>query len=162
MEKEKSKLYLDIETTGLSKEKHKITVIGAYDGEEVYQLINGKSLTEDNLNKLLTRANEVVTFNGKRFDIPFLQHHYSICSDFEHKDLMYLGWKLNWYGGLKKIEKKLGINRDSGVDNGRKAVELWKKYKSKDHNKSLKKLLQYNKEDVINLVKVEKEMERRL
>lgn len=156
------KLYLDIETTGLSKEDHKVTVVGAYDGEEVYQLIKDKSLCQENIENLLERANKVVTFNGKRFDIPFLKHNYEVSCEFQHKDLMYLGWKLDWYGGLKKIEKKLGITRGSGVDDGKEAVRLWKKYKEKDHNKSLKKLLKYNREDVVNLAEIEKEMEEKI
>lgn len=156
------KLYLDIETTGLSKEDHEVTVVGAYDGEEVYQLVKDKSLCQENIESLLERTNEVVTFNGKRFDIPFLEHNYKVSCEFQHKDLMYLGWKLDWYGGLKKIERKLGIDRESGVNDGKKAVRLWKKYKERDHNKSLKKLLKYNREDVVNLAKIEEEMEERI
>lgn len=155
------KLYLDIETTGLSKENHEVTVFGAYDGSEVYQLIKGKSLREDNVRDLLSRAEKIVTFNGKRFDIPFLNHHFNIPKSFEHKDLMYLGWDLGLKGGLKKIEKKMGISRGSGVEDGSQAVRLWKRYKQEGCNESLKKLLKYNREDVVNLAKIEEEMERR-
>ncbi len=157
-----NKLYLDIETTGLDRENHKVTVVGAYDGDEVYQLIRDKDLCQENIRNLLEEANEVVTFNGKRFDIPFLEHNYEVSCEFKHKDLMYLGWKLDWYGGLKKIEKKLGIDRGSGVTDGKEAVKLWKKYKERNHNESLKKLLKYNREDVINLTKIEKKMEERI
>lgn len=152
------KFYLDIETTGLSKERHEVTVVGAYDGEETYQLVKDRDLNEENLNKLLETADQIVTFNGKRFDLPFLEHHYGLPESIEHLDLMYKAWELNWYGGLKAIEKKLGIGRESGVSDGRKAVELWKKYKKERCLTSLKKLLLYNREDVENLKIIEKKM----
>lgn len=156
------KLYLDIETTGLSKKEHKVTVVGAYDGEEVYQLVEGRDLNFSNLSDILERCQELVTFNGKRFDIPFIEHNYDINADFNHKDLMYLGWEIGWKGGLKKIEKELDIERSSGIESGSKAISLWKKYKGEGCVKSLKKLLKYNREDVVNLEKVEEEMEDRV
>ena len=157
-----SKLYLDIETTGLSKEKNKVTVVGAYDGEKVYQLVRGKNLSQSNLKELLDLEEKIVTYNGKRFDIPFLEQNYEIEVNGNHKDLMYLGWKCGLKGGLKKIEKKIGIGRDSGVCGGSEAVRLWKKYRKEGEKEALQSLLMYNKEDVVNLVEVEKAIERRL
>ncbi|MFP4116904.1 MAG: ribonuclease H-like domain-containing protein [Candidatus Aenigmatarchaeota archaeon] len=156
------KLYLDIETTGLSKERHKVTVVGAYDGDEVYQLVKGRNLCEDNLYELLEKAGCVVTYNGKRFDVPFLQKKYNIELNGNHKDLMYLGWKVGLKGGLKKIEKEIGVGRNSGVCGGSEAVRLWKKYQREECKEALRKLLMYNKEDVVNLVSVEEAIEKRL
>lgn len=156
------KLYLDIETTGLSKDRHEVTVVGAYDGNEVYQLIKGRNLCQDNLCELLEEAGCVVTYNGKRFDVPFLEENYGIEINGNHKDLMYLGWKCGLKGGLKKIEKEIGIGRDSGVCGGSEAVRLWKKYRKEECKEALQKLLMYNREDVVNLVDVEKAIEKRL
>ncbi len=156
------KLYLDIETTGLSRKRHEVTVVGAYDGNKVYQLIKGENLCEKNLCELLEDADKIVTYNGKRFDIPFLKHNYNIEINGSHKDLMYLGWKVGLKGGLKKIEKEIGIGRESGVCGGSEAVRLWKKYKKEGCKESLRKLLVYNREDIVNLVQVEKAIENRL
>ncbi len=150
-----NKLYLDIETTGLNRENHEVTVVGAYDGEETYQLVKDRDLTKENLERLFERTDSLVTFNGKRFDVPFLKHHYGVPNGIKHIDLMYKAWELNWYGGLKAVEKKIGITRGSGVTDGKKAIELWKRYKKEDCLTSLKKLLLYNREDVENLKIVE-------
>lgn len=155
------KLYLDIETTGLSRKRHEVTVVGAYDNEKVYQLVKGRNLCEENICELLERANCIVTYNGKRFDVPFLQKKYDIELNGRHKDLMYLGWKVGLKGGLKKIEREIGIGRESGVCGGSEAVRLWKKYQREECKESLRKLLMYNREDVVNLVDVEKAIEKR-
>ncbi len=154
------KLYLDIETTGLSKKRNEVTVVGVYDGEKVYQLVQGKTLTQSDLDALLKDADCLVTYNGKRFDLPFLEYNYGLEFHGEHKDLMYLGWDVGLKGGLKKIESEIGITRDSGVCGGREAVVLWNRYRRYDCNESLSKLLRYNREDVINLVEVEKAVEK--
>jgi hypothetical protein len=55
-------------------------------------------------------------------------------------------------GGLKKIEKDLGITRSNEIDgvDGFEAVRLWRKYQRGD-KKALKTLISYNNADIINL-----------
>ena len=155
------KLYIDIETTGLSSTENHITVIGALKGKEFIQLINGINLNNSSVNELFSDVTEIVSFNGKRFDLPFIQAKFNFLKlTSNHKDLMNIGWSKGFYGGLKKLEKTFGLTRDSGVSNGFEAVILWKKHVN-GCNKSLKKLLAYNKEDVINLVKLEKILEKK-
>lgn len=110
----------------------------------------------------MSSAECLVTYNGKRSDIPFLKYNHDVDFKGKHKDLMFLGWKVGLKGGLKKIEAELGIGRDSGVCGGSEAVRLWKRYRRHNCHKSLKKLLDYNREDVINLVEVEKVIDKRL
>lgn len=156
------KQYIDIETTGLSKYQSKVTVVGIYSGDEVIQLVNGIDLTEDSLDQIIKKAKNIVTFNGKRFDIPFLKSKYPNI-DFhkaEHHDLMYSCWKLGWKGGLKAVERRLNISRDSGITDGLEAVRLWKRYQN-GCEESLKKLLEYNKEDIVNLKHLEKVIEEK-
>lgn len=157
------KLYLDIETTGLNKHRHSITIVGAYNGEKLIQLIKGADLCEEEVCSLLEQATTLVTFNGKRFDIPFLQAKYpGLClEDVQHIDLMYLGWRLGWKGGQKAIEQRLGLCRNSGICNGYQAVQLWHAYKQGDKT-ALIQLLEYNKEDVINLQIIEDAMQKEL
>jgi hypothetical protein len=55
-------------------------------------------------------------------------------------------------GGLKRIEKEVGIQRDDDLQDvdGYEAVRLWYKYKRGDEN-ALKLLTKYNIADVENL-----------
>jgi len=148
--------YLDIETTGLSFFFDAITVVGIYrsDGknDEVIQLVD-EEVTKDNLLKALEGVNTIYTYNGSRFDFPFIyaSMDMDLEAKFGHHDLMYDCWENNLYGGLKAVEQQLGIPRQlQGID-GVEAVELWWRYKiDHDHN-ALALLLQYNKEDVVNL-----------
>ena len=155
------KLYLDIETTGLSKHRNQITVVGIYDGTNVTQLVNGIDLNLENLENIISKAKTIVTFNGQRFDMPFILHHYPSVdiSSADHRDLMYLGWSLGIKGGLKSIERQFGISRDSGISDGLEAVRLWHSYK-RGNDDALDKLLQYNQEDIVNLETVENIMEK--
>ena len=69
----------------------------------------------------------------------------------KHTDLMYDCWKKDLKGGLKVVERILGIDRKlQGVD-GYMAVQLWWKYANHNDRRALRTLLDYNKEDVVNL-----------
>jgi uncharacterized protein YprB with RNaseH-like and TPR domain len=68
-----------------------------------------------------------------------------------HHDLMYDCWRNNLYGGLKSVERQLGIERRlKGID-GLGAIRLWWKYRNDDDRDALNTLLTYNSEDLINL-----------
>jgi uncharacterized protein YprB with RNaseH-like and TPR domain len=142
--------YVDIETTGLSKWSSDLTLLGIYDGITPSIYINGKNLEEAHAK--LKEFDIVVTFNGKQFDMPFIEHHFSHQYDFVHLDLRYMLKELGLAGGLKSIENQLGICRDSdlqGVD-GFEAVRLWHQYK-RGNEAALQKLLRYNEQDIVNL-----------
>ena len=156
MEKNKSEAYLDIETTSLLGTGGMITVIGVYttDGieEKFIQLVD-EEITKDNLLRVLKSVEIIYTYNGTGFDLPFIKEYLGIeLSDYStHRDLMHNCWHNKLYGGLKKVEEILGIERKSmGID-GKIAVELWERYKLYGDNNALKSLLEYNKEDVMNL-----------
>jgi uncharacterized protein YprB with RNaseH-like and TPR domain len=148
--------YLDIETTGLSCLYADMTVIGIYlvngaDGKLV-QLV-GRDVTNDNLLESLDGVNTIYTYNGSRFDLPFI--HGSLGIDlatlFTHHDLMYDCWRYNLYGGFKAIEQQLGIPRRLQGITGWDAILLWQRYQNYEDQNALQLLLQYNKEDVMNL-----------
>ena len=160
--KRNSTVFLDIETTGLNPNQSKITVIGiGKSNGKVTQLI-GAGVTNGNLQKALQGVKKIVTYNGERFDFPFIEKHLGIDIKERHEseDLMYKCWEHNLDGGLKKVEKKLGISRSSNV-NGEKAVQLWNQYKRYGNKKALKDLIEYNKEDVLNLAKLRKKLEHK-
>jgi len=52
---------------------------------------------------------------------------------------------------LKEVERKLSIKRELTSINGMAAVRLWLHYKSSGDQRSLAALLDYNREDVLNL-----------
>ena len=143
--------YVDIETTGLSPSSSKITVIGVYDGKDVKSFVRGINLEE--IVQEMEQYDFLVTFNGARFDLPFIQREFpQITMKQMHTDLMYPLRRIGFKGGLKNIEHMLGINRSEeteGMD-GFEAVRLWKEYE-KGNEEALDLLLEYNREDIVNL-----------
>jgi uncharacterized protein len=148
--------YLDIETTGLSPEYSKITVIGIHlveeENERFVQLV-GDDITAESLLKALEGVGTIHTYNGSRFDLPFIQTHLGVdlTKDYAHCDLMFDCWQNNLYGGLKRVEQTLGIPRKLTEVNGLEAVRLWWRYVNDYDENALKTLCEYNKEDVVNL-----------
>jgi|WetSurMetagenome_2_1015567.scaffolds.fasta_scaffold55310_4 uncharacterized protein len=148
--------YLDIETTGLSPGHSQITVVGIYlhngDQGRLVQLV-GSDVTADNLLETLAEVDTINTYNGSRFDLPFILacHRVDLSSRFRHCDLMYHCWRNNLYGGLKSVERQLGINRNLKEVNGLEAVRLWWRYINDYDKQALATLLEYNREDVVNL-----------
>jgi len=141
--------FVDIETTGLSKERNIITVLGIHNTKPNI-FVHGINL-EDSV-KELEKAKYLITFNGNRFDLPFIHKHLPFSKNYKSIDLMVLFHRLGMYGGLKKIEQNVGISRDVnivGMD-GKDAITLWNKY-CKGDKIALKTLIQYNIEDILNL-----------
>ena len=65
------------------------------------------------------------------------------------------------YGGLKAVERKLGIPRNvMGVD-GSEAVRLWWRSEDDGDQGTLDTLLEYNREDVGNLRLLRRKLSRR-
>jgi hypothetical protein len=64
---------------------------------------------------------------------------------------MYDCWRNNLFGGFKVVERQLGISRQLQGISGYDAVLLWWRYKNYADRDALDLLLQYNKEDVLNL-----------
>lgn len=148
--------YLDIETTGLSPSCDSITVIGLYlvnGGDNKLVQLVGDDVTDGSVFNTLKGVHTIFTYNGHRFDLPFIHAHTGIdlAQKYHHRDLMNDCWNRGLYGGFKAVEQKLGINRKlKGID-GREAVRLWWKYINDYDCKALDLLLRYNAEDVINL-----------
>ena len=103
--------------------------------------------------KSLKGLDKIYTYNGSRFDLPFIKAKLQVdlTEDFEHRDLMYDCWNKKLKGGLKAVEKKLGIRRELQDIDGYMAVKLWWEYQNNGNEEALKILLEYNAEDVVNL-----------
>jgi len=148
--------YLDIETTGLSPFFDYITVVGILrcDGRnsELVQLV-GDEVTRGNLITALRGTTIIYTYNGTRFDLRFIANSLGIdlAVEYHHYDLMYDCWRRGLFGGLKAVERQLGIRRRLQGIGGFEAVQLWWSYMKGGNENALALLLEYNREDVVNL-----------
>nr|WP_321398524.1 ribonuclease H-like domain-containing protein [uncultured Desulfobacter sp.] len=145
-----STAYVDIETTGLRSYGFEITTIALYDGKDIRYYVQGHNLEE--FIEDIQNYKLLVTYNGKTFDVPFIQDQFGIQLNHAHIDLRYVLKSLGYSGGLKSCEKALGLDRGDldGVD-GYFAVFLWHEYRKNNNEKALETLLAYNIEDVVNL-----------
>ncbi|WP_435097559.1 ribonuclease H-like domain-containing protein [Halarchaeum sp. P4] len=144
--------FFDIETTGLDAATNDVTTVSFHRGGETRTLVQGDDLTRENVRSELDDADLLVSFNGKRFDAPFLAENFDLEVGTPHLDLMYTCRKLDLSGGLKAIEKQLGLEREGveGVD-GREAVRLWHRYERENDEAALDRLVTYNRYDAENL-----------
>ncbi len=142
--------YLDIETTGLGGPGDYITTIALYDGKSIFSYVKGRNL--DDFRADIARYKVIVTYNGKCFEVPFIENDLGIKMNHAHIDLRYVLKSLGYTGGLKVCEEKLGIAREEleGID-GFFAVLLWNDFKARKNEKALETLLAYNVVDTVNL-----------
>ena len=141
-------LFLDIETTGLSRYYDTITLVGWSLGKEYKVLVKGDD--DKILRKAISQAKAIVTFNGSLFDLPFLRQEFRdlripLC----HIDLRFLGKRVGLSGGQKAIEDIIGIRRPDDISNvrGETAPVLWYRYRWGDQS-ALRQLISYNHADI--------------
>jgi len=141
--------FFDIETTGLSAARDRVTTVSVHRGGETTTLVSGDDLAAETLRGALD-APLVVTFNGASFDIPFLEESFDLRVDAPHVDLLYACRRLDLTGGLSEVERQVGIERDRPDISGRDAVRLWREHE-RGVDGSLETLIAYNREDTVNL-----------
>ncbi len=141
-------LFLDIETTGLSRYYDTITLVGWSMGGEYNVYIKGDD--PGPLRKVLSQAKAIVTFNGSLFDVPFLHYEFSdLQLPAAHVDLRFLARRVGLVGGQKDVEVTVGLQRPGVLAEmrGEAAPLLWHKYRRGDLE-SLKLLISYNYADI--------------
>jgi uncharacterized protein YprB with RNaseH-like and TPR domain len=141
----------DIETTGLDSASSVVTTVSFHRDGETTTLVRGEDLTAENVAAQFDAADLLVSFNGKRFDVPFLEDELGVDVTTPHLDLMYTCRQLGLTGGLKEVEREVGVARDSDVD-GREAVDLWHRYARDGDDAALDRLVHYNRLDAENLL----------
>ena len=143
------KAYLDIETSFLGE----ITVIGLYAEDRGLVQLVGSDVSDLALWSALQGVQVVCTYNGHRFDVPVIHRRLGLDlrSSFTCHDLMYDCWSRNLYGGLKRVEEQLEIPRTTRGIDGMEAMRLWHRYETTRDGGALLTLLEYNREDVLNL-----------
>ena len=141
-------LFLDIETTGLSRYYDHITVIGWALGAQYGFFVKGQ---DDSLFRhALAAAKAVVTFNGTLFDLPFIRHEFPAYRfPAIHVDLRFLAKRVGLTGGQKQIERELRIARAEELEGiaGEAAPILWTEY-TRGNLDALRLLLDYNASDI--------------
>ena len=143
--------FLDIETTGLSPFEGIVTLVTTHGSGATRTFRADEDLEE--FPAYLRRFAVLVTFNGRLFDVPFLQARFP---EWEppplHIDLRYVLRRLGYAGGLKRIERLLGLGDRSGVEgiDGGDAVRLWAAWRQ-GNSEALEKLVMYNRADTVNL-----------
>ncbi|MFH1408826.1 MAG: ribonuclease H-like domain-containing protein [Nanoarchaeota archaeon] len=143
-------VYLDIETSLAGD----ITIVGLFDGFETKTMVKGINLDAKSLREHLRQYKLILTFNGSSFDLPILNRYYPGCiPQLPHIDLRHACARIGLSGGLKKIEKDIGIKRDEEVVSvvGNDAPFLWRYWKATGNEDYLRLLIKYNDEDTINL-----------
>jgi len=142
--------FFDIETTGLSQDYHDVTTVSYHHAGETTTLVRGDDLTAEAVQEAIDDASLLVSFNGIRFDQPFLESAFGVDVECPHLDLMYPCKTLGLSGGLKAIEQDIGLERDRPDISGRDAVRLWKQHEA-GVDGALETLISYNREDAVNL-----------
>jgi uncharacterized protein YprB with RNaseH-like and TPR domain/predicted nuclease with RNAse H fold/dephospho-CoA kinase len=147
-------IFLDVETTGLSWYYDELTLVGWAQGGNYHVHVAGEDPAF--LLGSLAGAAALVTFNGTLFDLRFLKK--SFC-DLRlppvHVDLRYLAKRAGLTGGQKAIEQILGLHERIGLEDvdGAAAVVLWHRYLRGDR-KSLNRLIEYNRHDVLGMCRI--------
>ena len=148
------KAYLDIETGS----EGAVAVVGIYrEDRGLCQLVSGE-ITDVNLWSALEGVDTLCTFNGDRFDLPILERQVRIDlrSQFKSLDLLRECRRAGLRGGLKRLEERFGISRTTRGMDGWDALRLWARYENEGDRGALELLLEYNREDVMNLVQLER------
>jgi len=151
------KAYLDIETAYSGE----ITVVGLFRPPSDLIQITHPGIDSGALLGALDGVDEILTFWGHRFDLPMINRWLglNLRETFRSTDLADHCHRHGLYGGLKVVERILGIERRTAGLDGADAMRLWEEWRRGDR-RSLKKLLLYNEDDVVNLYLLEKELHR--
>ena len=142
--------YLDIETDSFGR----ITVVGLYGRGRMTSFVRGESLDACRLAEALRQYDLLVTFSGTTFDLPMLLRQYpDLPLDHAHMDLCGLGRRLGYRGGLKAVERQVGIQRPDDLQgmNGDDAVRCWNRWRHSRDEDARNLLLRYNEADCVNL-----------
>ena len=166
--------FVDIETTGLSRNYNPIYLIGV-----LYYLRNKGVWTitqyfsnnieeeKDVLNefvKFVSSFDQIITYNGESFDIPFINYRlihnrisYEVPRD-KSLDIYKIIKNNRYYLSLdnlklKTIEKYLGIYRED-IYTGKECIDFYIDYTNTNNNDSLEKILQHNYDDLFYMLDI--------
>jgi len=143
--------YLDIETDGTS-DTAEITAIGVLHKGQVRSFVNGFNL--DDFPAFAENMKLLVTFNGSCFDVPVLERRFrGLKLPTAHIDVRFAGRHAGIEGGLKSIEKAMGLERPLHLQGltGFEAVRLWRAWRDTGDRAALLVMVEYNLYDAVQL-----------
>lgn len=163
---------LDIETTGLNPSKNKFILGGIYSFPEkkIHQFFAEnraeECMTLESFSEEISKLDMVITYNGKHFDMPFIEKRLSRYAA-QTKPLPYnldLYLVLNGHSPIKKfvpnlkqktVENYMGLwqNRTDEISGG-ESVELYNEYEKTGNPDLEEKILLHNSDDVIQLTRL--------
>ena len=143
---------IDIETTGLTA-KDEITTIAVLKNGVIFLFV--KDINLDDFLESIQDVKLLITFNGTRFDLPFIKKFFTIDLTIPHLDIMPVLKQLGYVGGQKRCEELLHLKRlySDGMG-GTDAIFLWKDWQQNRNRGALNQLMLYNADDVFMLEKL--------
>lgn len=166
-------LFLDIETTGLSRTRHQIYLIGMaslVDSNKIYvNQLFADSLADET--SVLTHFSEVlstsavrriITYNGNSFDLPFLLERakfHSVSLDFDAFELFDIYKEVVSRKNMlqlqdyrqKTVEQFLGICREDRYTGG-ELIKVYENYVNHPDEEAANVLMLHNYEDVLGMI----------
>jgi len=165
-------LFVDIETTGLSPDNSIIYMIGCgyikNDSCRTIQFFADKPEDEEailySFYNFVLKFNTLVTFNGNKFDIPFLaarMDRYDIPLNFNNYSGVDIYKRIRPYRSLfnlpdlkqKTVETFLDIERDD-EKSGSELIKVYMQYAEKPAEYELNLLLGHNFDDITGMMKI--------
>ena len=166
--------FIDIETTGLDRNRQIIYLIGLlfYDQEKACWVLNQYFSKSENTEKALLESflrdlsgfNNIITYNGDSFDLPFINHRsslYNIDSRIsldESYDLYRLIRKNKDFLSLenlqlKTVEKSLGYHRDD-IYSGYDCIAFYYDYLKTRDPVLKERVLSHNRDDLFYMLDI--------
>lgn len=162
----------DIETTGLNRNVDKVILIGYMyleNSKPIIKQIFAENYEEEKIlletfYEDLKKFNLLITYNGRNFDIPFLEarlNKHNLKPFIYQKDHIDIYQHIKTFKNhlnlsnykLKSIESFLGIKRQDTIS-GKESVQLYETYRKSMEKTLLDKILLHNYEDIYHLGKV--------
>jgi len=143
-------LFFDIETDGTGPRSLVTLIATSMNGRE-RTFVRDIDLMD--FLEVWNAAEMIVSFNGKRFDVPVLMREFGLSRIPAHVDLMDEVRHYGLRGGLKEIERRIGFVRQvSDCQDGMDAIEMWRRFKGTGDKDALEALRAYNRDDVRSLL----------
>lgn len=175
--KEKDFAILDIETMGLTDKPVVLIGLGLPKDQTIdfHQFILKDFDQELAVLELfydkIKEKKAVITFNGKRFDIPYLEKRFNYHGQNKllkqvHFDLYYFS-RRNWNNKLNNhklntIERKIiGIEREIDIPSSM-VPEFYKAYREEKNPGPLIPILYHNRQDILTLTKLIEELQKEM
>lgn len=153
---------VDIETDRFNGS---ISVIGLYMPKEgpieFHSFVRGHNLLADELKTILQDCRLLITYNGLRFDVPKIRKDFPgvLPEKVPVIDLYLFARRLALNTNLKVLENTFCIERmDERTKRRGIAVKLWRKYERYGDKTALQTLVEYNRQDTINLYPLAEEL----